>query len=399
MKRKLFFAAMTVAALAGCVKVEMNGSDDKSERNLITFASPVTGRSLETKANVHGELETYTYAGSSSTYTYPRTEDFVIFAVQHKDNLVSWDDTNNTNPGFNGCVLKYDSDVDSWAPKKDDGSYYYWPTNTKMSFAAMSPANLEQGSGFTNPTYGKEGLTITDFTIPANPADQFDLMFSKRAADLEPEDMLHTADHYSGVPLVFQHALSSIHFSLLKDNNVTAAITLTSIILTNAKNKGTFKENITEGTDASQYKVGADGNVQPSWTPYRNDVGFSKAPEYQAFSGEVEFPISPKYVSVLAAEDGTADNDNSSPLLLMPQQLEDDVILQIKYKVDGTQLEKNVKLNEYGPVDGSVVTKWDIGYKYTYRLHYSQATEKKDIICFSPSAESWKDGGVIVIEL
>lgn len=386
MKTKLFLAAIAVIAMTGCVKEEKTGV---TGRTLVTFDSPVTSRNVNTKANVYGEMTDYSY-GSQVTYTYPREESFKIFAVQHEGDLTSWASATATE--FNGQALVYDSMVDSWAPKKDDNTYYYWPDNVKMSFAAVSPSNMEAVNASVTPAYAADGLTIADFTVPSDPAKHFDLMFSQRAANKTAANMNHTADAYSGIPLTFQHALTSIHFSLKKDAGVTEDITLMKITLKNAKNKGTFKENITEGTDASEYIRGENGNVNPTWA-----LADSKADPYVSFIGEILFPIEAQYVSSLAAADGTTDTDVSHALLLMPQTLENDVVAEIQYKVDENVKTKTVQLNTY-PAD-TPVTEWKLGYRYTYRLYYTTDTEKKDIISFGPNTEDWYDGGVIEVRL
>lgn len=392
MKTKLFLAAIAGVALAGCVKVEMNGLENKREQNLVTFDSPVTSRNMDTKANVYGEIGNYTYTGSTGTYTYPREEQFKIFAVEHAGDLTSWDDAEKCD--FNGQDLSYDSNVDSWAPK-NNGSYYYWPDNKKMSFAALSPANLENVNSAVTPAYGSTGLTVADFTIPSDPAKQFDLMFSKRAANRTSANMNHSVDAYSGIPLEFQHALTSIHFSIKKDNTVTEDVVLTGIVLHNVKNKGTFSENITEGTDASAYVVGDQGNVKPAWAV----VESSKEQSYQAFKGKVSFPIEAQYVSALAASDTdeAGEDEVSFALLLMPQTLTADVVLDINYMVGTEAKTKTVQLNTYP--EGNPMTTWEIGYRYTYRLYYSKDTEMTDIIMFGPSTSDWADGGKIEIKL
>lgn len=392
MKTKLFLAAIAGVALAGCVKVEMNGLEGQKEQNLVTFDSPVTSRSVSTKANVFGEIGSYTYEGSTGTYTYPKEEQFKIFAVEHSGDLTGWEDAETCD--FNGQDLSYDVNVDSWAPK-NGGAYYYWPDNMKMSFAAMSPADLGTVNSAVDPAYGSNGLTVADFTIPSDPASQFDLMFSKRAANRTAANMNHTADAYSGIPLEFQHALTSIHFSIKKDNTVIEDIVLTGIVLHNAKNKGTFNENITEGNDAAAYVVGDQGNVKPAWSV----VDDSKETSYQAFTGKVSFPIEAQYVSALAASDTDAADENeiSHALLLMPQDLADYVVLDINYMVGNEPKTKTVQLNTYP--EASPMTTWKIGYRYTYRLYYSKDTEKHDIISFGPSTSDWADGGKIEIKL
>lgn len=386
MKTKLFLAAIAVIAMTGCVKEEKTGV---TGRTLVTFDSPVTSRNVNTKANVYGEMTDYSY-GSQVTYSYPREESFKIFAVQHEGDLTSWASATATD--FNGQALEYDNMVDSWAPKKDDNTYYYWPDNVKMSFAAVSPSDMEAVNASVTPAYAADGLTIADFTVPSDPAKHFDLMFSQRAANKTAANMNHTADAYSGIPLTFQHALTSIHFSLKKDAGVTEDITLMKITLKSAKNKGTFKENIDESAGASAYVRGENGNVNPIWT-----VADSKEDSYVPFDGEILFPIEAQYVSSLAAADGTTDGDVSHALLLMPQTLANDVVAEIQYKVDENVKTKTVQLNTY-PAD-TPVTEWKLGYRYTYRLYYTTDTEKKDIISFGPNTEDWYDGGVIEVRL
>lgn len=392
MKTKLFLTAIAGVALAGCVKVEMNSLESKREQNLVTFDSPVTSKSVDTKANVYGEIGSYTYEGSTGTYTYPKEEQFKIFAVEHSGDLTGWE--NAVACDFNGQDLSYDINVDSWAPK-NNGAYYYWPDDKKMSFAALSPADLEDVNSAVVPAYAGTGLTLSDFTIPSDPAKQFDLMFSKRAANRTAANMNHSADAYSGIPLEFQHALTSIHFSIKKDNTVAEDVVLTGIVLHNAKNKGTFNENITEGTDPAAYVVGDQGNVNPAWAV----VADSKETSYQAFKGKVSFPIEAQYVAALAASDtDEADEDEISyALLLMPQTLADDVVLDINYMVGDEVKTKTVQLNTYP--EGSPMTTWKIGYRYTYRLYYSKDSEKHDIISFGPSTSDWVDGGKIEIKL
>ena len=106
-----------------------------------------------------------------------------------------------------------------------------------MSFAASSPANLNVNG--VNRTYGKNGVTISDFEVNADPANQYDLLFSAREINKTDEDMRHEASYYSGIPLKFYHALSSIRFSL--SNTSSALVKLTGIKLVGVKYKGTFK--------------------------------------------------------------------------------------------------------------------------------------------------------------
>jgi hypothetical protein len=207
------------------------------------------------------------------------------------------------------------------------------------------------------------------------------------------------AQYYSGVPLTFQHALSSIHFSLKKDATVTETVTLHSITLRNAVNKATFNENITNETAYAS---------SPAWTT--STVATDKK-DYVSFTGSIEFPINPRYVSDLAASDDAEgaekDNDVSHALLMIPQTLGDDVVVDVEYQVGEEIKTRTVQINKYSrvktkdgeEVDSTPISRWEVGTRYTYRLYYSKDAQMDDIIYFAPSTEGWTEGGVIEVIL
>ena len=149
-----------------------------------------------------------------------------------------------------------------------------------------------------------------------------------------------------------------------------------------AKNTGTFSENITNETVYA---------CAPEWTNLSGEA------DYVSFSGEVEFPVNPQYVSSLAAADGTEDSDVSYPLLVMPQELADATVVEITYTVGSEEKKRSVQLNAFPAADP--ITEWEIGTRYTYRLYYSKASEIQDIIYFSPSTGEWANGGIIEVLL
>ena len=140
--------------------------------------------------------------------------------------------------------------------------------------------------------------------------------------------------------------------------------------------KGTFNENITNETVFAR---------TPAWT-IADD---SALKNYTSFTGEVEFPLNPQYVSALAAQDGTDDNDVSYSLLMMPQSLGNDVVVEVTYEVGGEIKTRTVQLNQYPA--SNPVTVWEIGTKYTYRLVYSREAQRNDIIYFSPETSGWTE--------
>ena len=377
MKKHLFFVALASVALVSCVKNEVESPVKEGVR--IGFASPVLYSNMGTKASVYGEIGSHKYEGTETVYTYPREEKFKIFAVEHSGNLTSWDAAAPTD--FNGAAISYNRSLDAWAPLKADGGFYYWPDNLQLSFAAMSPAELDVAGATT--AYSSTGLVITDFVVADEPAKQYDLLYSDRAVNKTAKDMKdYGASYYGGIPIMFQHSLASIHFSLKTD--ATETVNLLNIQLKNVKNKGTFKENITNEADFAR---------NPEWT-VADDAAVKN---YTSFTGEVEFPLNPQYVSALAALDGTDDNDVSHPLLMMPQALGNDVVVEVKYEVGGEVKTRTVQLNQYPATNP--ITAWAVGTKYTYRLVYSREAQRNDIIYFSPETDVWADGGIIEVTL
>ena len=403
MKTRFFLAALAGVALASCVTDKEYDVSAQNENVKIAFDSPVMYDN-DTRAVYHGEVGSHQYTPGGTTYSYPQEEHFVIHAVKHTSDFGGWEGSDPAT--FNGKTLTYDSSLDGWAPKSGD-AYYYWPQGYKLSYAAHSPADLEQGTGWSdnNVTYDKTGLTITGFKVPALAANHFDLMFSERVVNKTAADMNHSASYYSGLPIKFQHALSSIRFSLR--NTSEANVVLTKISLYGVYNTGNFAENITEGDDKTKYERGDSGNVKPAWTGQSNAV--SKDDAYVAFSGGLQFPTEAKYITDLMIN-ATAGSKNEV-LLLLPQDIPDGAKLHVEYTVNGAEASKTVNLKGATKIDPSTneaiesptandkISKWEIGTRYTYRLYYSSESSSQDRIYFAPKSDTWKDAGTAVIEL
>lgn len=407
MKVRHLLAALAGVALVGCVTDKEYTPNPEDQKVKIAFDSPVMYDSNNaTRAKYHGEIGSHTYG--STTYTYPQEEDFIIFGVEHAGDFAGWD--NATKAGFDGDAISRDGSMDGWVPTYEEGGvtkYYYWPSG-KMSFAACSPADMEQeGTDWeaTNVSYDSDGLEIKDFTIPSDPANHFDLMFSKRAINQTKANMLQSASTYSGIPIVFQHALSSIHFSLM--NSSDEAVVLTGITISGIHNKGTFNENIDEDAnddntiDYAGYVINDgtnNGNVDPEWT-----VTTSSTATYDAFktatSQGVTFPASAQYITNLLADTSLGNSGTNHVLLVLPQNIPSEAKLTVNYTVNGSASTKEVLLSSAVDTNNNSINTWKMGTKYTYRLVYTQESAAQDRIYFSPSSDGWKEAAIGVIHL
>ena len=411
MKKRLVLMALAGVALAGCVNDEVADISQKQEQaksTKIVFESPVMyDNSTGSRANYHGEVGGHQYTNGGIIYSYPKEENFQIFAVKHNGDFAGWATAEKAL--FNDKSVSYDLTVDGWAPKKDDGQFYFWDNDKKISFAACSPADLQQADGWRGRSYDAQGLKLENFTIPADAAQQFDLMFSERAVNKHKGDMNHGAEYYSGLPIKFQHALSSIRFSI--SNKSTYDVVLKKNSVYGVNSEGTFQENLREDEgDYKRYEIkeNADDqvfNVAPAWTGQTTPV--EKANEYIAFNGSLTFPNEPRYVAELVGEK-TVKEDKVNHLLLLPQGLPDNAYLVVEYTVNNAKATKTLQLKTAKLVEkdssgnekeGDPITKWELGTRYTYRLVYSAAAADKDKIYFSPKSDNWKDAGVAVIDL
>lgn len=402
MKTRFFLAALAGVALASCVTDKEYDVSAQNENVKIGFNSPVMYNN-NTRAVYHGEVGNHQYVQGGTIYSYPQEEKFRVYAVQHSGSFAGWEAENAEEfEGLNGSEVTYNNSLDGWATATD----YFWPAGKSVSFAAVSPADLEQGSGWNGTSYGKDGLTIENFTVPADPNNHFDLMFSKRALNQTASGMNHGASYYSGVPIQFQHALSSIHFSLR--NDTSSEVVLKKISLYGVHDTGTFNENIDESKGLG-YERGGNGNVNPKWTIADEATLLDEDHAYVAFNGMnsgegVTFPFNAQYITNLIGNSETMGENHV--LLVMPQVLTNDAKLIVDYTVNGNAAQKIVSLNAAptlikGTEDysGEFINEWVMGTRYTYRLYYSAESASQDKIYFAPASDGWKDALTAVIEL
>lgn len=368
MKKLLFLAALSSVALASCVSDESPSIDATPSGKAISFNAPVMYS--QTKAVGHtGEI----------VGRYPTNEAFRVYAVWTQNTYTTWDDPTNEHKwymstGAEGVKVTWDSSIDdtttgsgAWAPSID----YYWPKNGYLTFAAYSPADAN-GSF----SYSYQGLAISDFEVDGTASKQYDLMYSDRAYNkTTSEGGLNIS--YDGVDIKFYHALSSIKFKVkLKDDYTGTTIKVKKISIYSIEKKGTFNENRVEDPvngDSNDPKWSLSGDLVPDTNPYI------------PFSGEQVVTTTPETLS------------GASDLILMPQEFHDGTTatnanknLKIEYTITsaaGNDIpqEEIVSFSEI-PTDAGNVSKWEIGYRYTYTLIFGL-----DKIYFAPEVKSWDD--------
>ena len=358
MKRILLFAAVAGAALASCVKNEsesgMTASDSK-----ISFEAPVVGTTTRAVPGEIGDV-------------YPTEENFKVWGWYHEGDYTSFDDAANgwknymTDTDGNPVVVEYDG-RSSWDSETD----YYWPKTGKLTFAAYSPADAADAAG-TYYTHTADGLQITGFTVAAVGA-QYDLMYSDRAYNRTSST--NTPNPYTGVDIVFHHALSSIVFKVGTDANYTNAnntFKIKSITIKNVADAGTFNEGLTDGNNSitrdPQWAV--TGNADKNYVAYSNETGFTVPNDGETFEEPANTP------------------DEPTDLILLPQTFvgNDKAVVEIVYTY-GTaasgeiQHTQTFKLN-----DATNAQTWEPNKRYTYNIIFGL-----NKIYFAPVVEDWED--------
>lgn len=354
MKKMLFLAAVSAIALTSCVNEE-NFEGPKPQAQVMRFDAPVM---KQTRANVKGEI---------TGVKYDAKEDFKIFCKIYKGTFAGWETNTTDYFSATGDVAK---NMGGTSPYWATTTTYYWPESEyNLAFAAYSPAELTPAP--TSIKHTANGLQIVDFKTEANAADQYDLMYSNRVIDKN-----ETTDGQSAVPLVFNHALSSIIFSSEKLHNEVnyeiKSVTLSGSFIQEAD----FNQNIAGVGDLKgiaqweNKETATAANYVPTNTP-----GFT--PFKVPFGGAEPF------------------TEGESALLLIPQDVPGDAEIFIEYdkitqKGDGGVHTANhtatIPLSNFKQAGGTSISTWEMGKRYIYRISFGGVNNS---IYFEPTTENW----------
>lgn len=274
-----------------------------------------------------------------------------VYAYLHDNS--TWNDAATPNFMWNQQVTYHsEADIFDYAPLK------YWPNeeDDKVSFIAYYP--YSNGAADDGTTYDVESTGVTpllnndgnglpsfQFTVKDEAAEQVDLLVSDLVADLpqsrdtenDPGTPFHDLSIYDRVKFMFRHALCKVEFRIVADADIRKDIAHFRI-----EENGLNITNIAkDGTLTTSY----DGtNTSFTWGSHSALHGTGETdPTYQ-------LPFK-----------------TYTPQLLMPQDLGDEVKLNLSYEItfksDGTSY------HYYGsqPGEGDVISSTLVADKdYTY---------------------------------
>lgn len=303
MKKFYVFAAVAIAVLASCTKSEVVYNQGQQEIGFRQFTGAMT------KAD-------------PSTTALPKETSMGVFSY------LSGTETEY----FKNAEFACKSGATKWSGK----TAYYWPLQDNLDFVLYAPY---QASGATYTPSTK----VLNVTIADNSTAQTDYLYGKdfyvnTSKPATPSD---------GVPVVLKHALSKV--TIAAKANAASIFTVTSILLKNTIQKGSY--TVTYTTDADDFTSSVTGST---------DANAKKDMEY----------VSSESGWSLAAD---FSNDNTASKLVVPSA---QTSIVLTYKMKGSETPLTATVNLTGT--------WDTGKHYTYNL-----TLTADEILFVPEVQDW----------
>ncbi len=372
MKKNLLLLSLAGLAIASCTSDE-NLSENASKSRL-RFETPLM--SAVTKS-VTGEI---------GGLIYPIEEKFDIYGIQYSGDFKGWaasTDVKDFWTGESGLTVETASHVGSstgvnaaWATAHD----YFWVNEPyKLAFAAYSPSDAK---GDATIAYDETGFTFADFKVKDDVAAQYDLMYSDRQFDCTRNKYENT-----GIPLKFNHALSSIVFAAIEEvEKKTYEITDVQLI-GSIKNTGTFKQNILEQSSATPYTE----TTEPEW---------DNCTVVGGTDGKITY--TPAIENGLYTVTGANDEftGGKSAILAIPQDVPANAYVKLSYTVRTELTGGNEKVDTYVKdiplsefiitgTEGDKIEEWEIGYRYVYLINFGGSKK----IFFVPTVNEWKQGG------
>lgn len=339
--RHIFYALSALLLVVGC-----NKESEYPDRNSpILFSTSISDNSSTTKATVFDEdadlADLSKGGGNFSVRAYKSgTEDEFLYdqRVWYFDHGRAWH--------------FYDDAI-------NNVTEVYWPNATNIDFFTYMPYhNADQYTGVTLKEYTAAKGPSFSCKLPLDSQGQENIHEFIYAYSKEQNKNSTSSDGRTGVvQLNFVHPFSLIVIQL----NESYRMTINWIKICGIYNKGTYanpQTTLSQGDSPVNFTCA-------SWTPEAGAVR-----EDLAIHINKNVPDDINYKSPIGG-----------PYIVMPQRLDNNVILEIDYTRDQTINEtKSISLYR------ETLPQWDPGKKYTYSLTMGDPLEE---ILFNVAVEEW----------
>ena len=370
MKKVLVFISAAALLFASCSKIAETGSVANDQE--ITF-------------------QTATHVTKVTGSVFPTTETFSVYAWTEASVLPYF--MENETVAFNGT---------DW---KTQGATYYWPKSSTVDFIAYYP------TGLNGITVAEKKITFTG--IDANTLQE-DIMYSDKAAGFSNnvDLMSDGVNQYTGVPLIFRHALAKVkvivelayNHKAEADGTVTDwAVKVNSLNVNDIFTTGSCVLNLdttpAEGIIGWTRPQDADGHFV--WTPTTATTNFAGLTDQSIVPGTEYEAISERYVlpQTLAAGSQTISVD-----------------LTIETTRNSVKVLEEKNIVRTANLFVSTLPAWEMNHVYTYRLVLTPTASNGNggnpfgpndppvdpndpnlddvIITFDPAVDGWENIGV-----
>lgn len=346
--------------LASCARLETGGRVNSGDIPLVFRAySPKPASRVDADSFVSGT-------------SLPDSCSFGVFAFYQQGNIGSgtpaaWSASRTPNFMFNQKVEYFEGDY-NYAPER------YWPANEEntVSFWAYYPYSIYNTANtgalklYSNAactaayTASSAGLPYAKYTVPSNPANQYDLLFDSFAN--KNKTYWNCSPTPGTVPFTFRHALSWVEFQII------------------------------EGTGAV---IDSMAVTKLYWSGVCTDV---ENRTWANHSDMANFTIGSL----------TVNSSTICSMVVMPQTLDADAELYIRYELNFessdpgypdpipyARNEGRVKLQDATLANGSTpagITAWEPGHHYVYKIRAGlDRIEFEEVIV---SADDWSVGSI-----
>lgn len=364
MKKSLFIIA-AAALVVSCANNDVRNEVVQSEKPIgftkvyiekgtkaITPGAYTTGN-FETKGNSFGVF------GFKTTDTQTDARVFNNVRVEYQDGL-----TVSTNG--------YEATTD-WAYSP----LVYWDkTATAYNFFAYAPSDADFTGTATLTSQDPTKFKIAGFEQATTQNAMIDLMTDLTSKNGDNK-ITGTYIGKNDVAFTFGHILSNINVAMaispaLKDDETDNPVKVLAVSLSGKiDNKGGYEYS----SDAYKWTT----------TAATTSLTFSAT---QSGTSDDQYVFASK--ALKASDVAFTDVPALTDLLFVPQAVDDDFAIYVKYKIKDEIFESTIALKDFKNTSDAALSSWENGKQYTYRIVIGPEPILFDVAAVS----SWVDGGV-----
>ena len=380
MKKYFILAVAAVAAMAACTKVEVNNTPDKK------IAFEVASYVPQTKATEGGSMITegiYSFV-TNAWFTPAATSGST---VQHFMDDVSIFPYNGTTKITSGAT-----EPTKWAPEAD----YYWPKTGSINFFSYASKNPITPSSVGDDVYGAKIVFGTaDGTAQTVQSDDNILVADAvYRATANKNDITVTSETTtpSGVPTLFRHMLAKLQMTFSLETTTATANTDYVVSITSASLAEVANMGVLTLTTSAPSGTAMETNIWSNDNTSKPKVGWVDKDSSDAMYGTEDITLLTPSLTLTHATTSTAGTLGNLLALrtVMPQNLSDDVVLTITYRVqakhsDSTYSDENITVSkQLNTIDALV--DWEMNKIITYNVKLDPVTTT---VNFDPAVVAW----------